>query len=191
MAVDGRWEEAVGLQRALWDLNRVFAKYNLAACIKNRARIAGIPRGKPSLSGGTPGPGRQRGNQTYPEKGKGLIALKGNDQPADQLPHWTPLRNRSFGSVQTSDALKGDSIVEPDTLVRERVHTYYWRNDINCAITTLKILSERFGIELSAQVIDSALGMHGAGEYGAQCGLVEGVLMFKGGCCCGLHILRN
>ncbi len=80
MAVDGRWEQAVGLQRALWDLNRVFAKYNLAACIKNRARIAGIARGKPSLSPGTPGPGGQRGNQAYPEKGKGLIALKGNEE---------------------------------------------------------------------------------------------------------------
>ena len=45
--------------------------------------------------------------------------------------------------------------METDTLVREKVHTYCWRDDINCAITTLKILSERFGVELSALVIVS------------------------------------
>jgi hypothetical protein len=35
-------------------------------------------------------------------------------------------------------------------------------------------------IELSEQVIAAALGMHGAGKYGTQCGLVEGTLMFLG-----------
>jgi len=64
--------------------------------------------------------------------------------------------------------------------VQKRVKKYYWDDDINCATTNLKILSEKFEIKLSEQVIDSALGMHGAGEYGAQCGLVEGTLMFLG-----------
>ena len=64
--------------------------------------------------------------------------------------------------------------------VKKRVEKYYWDKDLNCAVTTLKILSEKFDIELSAQVLDAALGMHGAGEYGAQCGLVEGMLMFIG-----------
>ncbi len=70
--------------------------------------------------------------------------------------------------------------MDTQTLVQERVHTYYWRDDINCATTTLEILAEKFGIGLCDQVMDSALGMHGAGGYGAQCGLVEGALMFVG-----------
>jgi hypothetical protein len=64
--------------------------------------------------------------------------------------------------------------------IRKRVKKYYWHDDINCATTNLKILSEKLGIELSDQIIDAALGMHGAGEYGAQCGLIEGTLMFLG-----------
>jgi len=64
--------------------------------------------------------------------------------------------------------------------VKSRVAKYYWEDDINCAATTLNILAEHFGIELHRQVMHTALGMHGAGEYGAQCGLVEGALMFLG-----------
>jgi hypothetical protein len=44
----------------------------------------------------------------------------------------------------------------------------------------LKILSSIFSMELADQVIDAATGMHGAGSYQAQCGLVEGTLMFIG-----------
>jgi hypothetical protein len=64
--------------------------------------------------------------------------------------------------------------------IQTKVKKYYWQDDINCATTNLRILSEIFSIELSEQVIDAALGMHGAGKYGAQCGLVEGTLMFLG-----------
>ncbi|MDY7079473.1 MAG: C-GCAxxG-C-C family protein [Chloroflexota bacterium] len=67
-----------------------------------------------------------------------------------------------------------------EKFVKDRVHEYYWKDDINCATTTLKVLSEAFAIELNEQVMDSAIGMHGAGEFGAQCGLVEGTLMFLG-----------
>jgi C_GCAxxG_C_C family probable redox protein len=70
--------------------------------------------------------------------------------------------------------------MDTQSLIEKRVHTYYWDNKYNCAITTLKILSERFNIQLQSQVIDSAVGMHGAGGYRAQCGLVEGALMFLG-----------
>ena len=70
--------------------------------------------------------------------------------------------------------------MDTQEFVEKRVEKYYWDKDLNCAATTLEILSEKFGIELSGQVMDAALGMHGAGEYGAQCGLVEGVLMFIG-----------
>jgi hypothetical protein len=70
--------------------------------------------------------------------------------------------------------------LKTEDFVQKRVARYYWRDDINCATTTLKILSEHFDFALSEQVIDGAVGMHGAGEYGAQCGLVEGALMFLG-----------
>ena len=64
--------------------------------------------------------------------------------------------------------------------VKERVSKCYWELDENCATATLNILSEVFEIELNSQTVDAALGMHGAGKYGAQCGLVEGTLMFLG-----------
>lgn len=67
-----------------------------------------------------------------------------------------------------------------DAFVRSRVARYYWRDDVNCATAALNILAEHFDFPLSEQVIDAAVGMHGAGEYGAQCGLVEGALMFLG-----------
>jgi hypothetical protein len=65
-------------------------------------------------------------------------------------------------------------------LVRDRVHDYYWDHDWNCAVTTLRILSEVFEVPLNRQVLAAAVGMHGAGGYRAQCGLVEGALMFIG-----------
>jgi hypothetical protein len=67
-----------------------------------------------------------------------------------------------------------------DAFIRERVHRYYWRDDINCATTALKVLGERFAIPLSDQVLQAAVGLHGAGGLGAQCGLVDGTLMFLG-----------
>lgn len=65
-------------------------------------------------------------------------------------------------------------------LVYERVHEYYWEHDWNCAVTTLRILSEVLEVPLDQQILEAALGMHGAGGYRAQCGLVEGALMFMG-----------
>lgn len=65
-------------------------------------------------------------------------------------------------------------------LIKTRVHSYYWNDDLNCATTMLKILAELFQVELQPQLIDSAVGMHGAGAFGAQCGLVEGGLLFIG-----------
>lgn len=60
------------------------------------------------------------------------------------------------------------------------VHDLYWNQNANCTATVIKILSEIFNIKICEQVLDSAIGMHGAGNYGAQCGLVEGTLMFIG-----------
>ena len=62
----------------------------------------------------------------------------------------------------------------------QRVYTYYWNQDLNCTTTTLRILSEHLNVPLCPQTLDAALGMHGAGGDRAQCGLVEGALMFLG-----------
>ena len=64
--------------------------------------------------------------------------------------------------------------------IDERVHQLYWEDDINCARTMLICLSELYGIELEDQTISAAIGLHGAGGFRAQCGLVEGCLMFIG-----------
>jgi len=64
--------------------------------------------------------------------------------------------------------------------VRREVHHHYWDNDDNCAVTTIQTAAPLFGIAVEQQVISSALGLHGAGGYGAQCGLVEGGLMMIG-----------
>ena len=68
----------------------------------------------------------------------------------------------------------------PEEFVKHRVQHYYWQEDLNCARTSLNIFSEHFGIVLEAQVLNAAIGLHGAGCFGAQCGLVEGALMFLG-----------
>jgi len=43
----GDWAGAMGRQRALWNLNQVFAKYNLAACIKGGLQLQGYAVGAP------------------------------------------------------------------------------------------------------------------------------------------------
>lgn len=42
-----QWQEAMVLQRKLWRMNRVFAKYNLAACIKGGLEMQGYDVGPP------------------------------------------------------------------------------------------------------------------------------------------------
>lgn len=67
-----------------------------------------------------------------------------------------------------------------DKEIREWVHQLYWDIDLNCARTTLTCLSKLFQIEIGEQTLNAAIGLHGAGGYRAQCGLVEGSLMFIG-----------
>jgi dihydrodipicolinate synthase/N-acetylneuraminate lyase len=43
----GDWASAMQLQRRLWTINQVFAKYNLAACIKGGLALQGYPVGAP------------------------------------------------------------------------------------------------------------------------------------------------
>ncbi len=73
-----------------------------------------------------------------------------------------------------------ESVLRMKNLINNRVHEYYWNQNLNCAVTTIKILSELYPIEINAQVMDASTGMNGAGRFGSQCGLVEGVLMFIG-----------
>ncbi len=47
LACARRWDEAIALQRRLWNINRIFQKYALAACIKACLRIQGFPVGDP------------------------------------------------------------------------------------------------------------------------------------------------
>ena len=55
-----------------------------------------------------------------------------------------------------------------ENLIDKRVHDYYWEDNINCAMTTLKILGEIFSFDLAPQVLNSAIGLFGAGGYQAQ-----------------------
>ncbi|MCC8049804.1 MAG: C-GCAxxG-C-C family protein [Clostridiales bacterium] len=64
--------------------------------------------------------------------------------------------------------------------IQHKVHKLYYRYDMNCARTSLTCLSELFQFPIRKDVYTAALGMHGAGGYRAQCGLVEGTLMFIG-----------
>ena len=43
----GKWDDAMALQRDLWALNQAFAKYNLAACIKGGLTLQGYDVGVP------------------------------------------------------------------------------------------------------------------------------------------------
>jgi dihydrodipicolinate synthase/N-acetylneuraminate lyase len=44
---EGKWDEAMTLQKALWELNQAFAKYNLAACVKGGLELQGYDVGVP------------------------------------------------------------------------------------------------------------------------------------------------
>lgn len=70
--------------------------------------------------------------------------------------------------------------MDTELLVKERVHHMYYDLDLNCARTTMMCLGELFDFKLEEQTLSAAIGMHGAGGFRAQCGLVEGALMFMG-----------
>lgn len=44
-----RWDEAFRLQKTMWEVNRIFQKYNLAACVKAGLKLQGFPVGNPIL----------------------------------------------------------------------------------------------------------------------------------------------
>lgn len=47
LCLQERWREAMDLQTRLWSINEIFAKYNLAACIKAALEEQGYPVGHP------------------------------------------------------------------------------------------------------------------------------------------------
>jgi 4-hydroxy-tetrahydrodipicolinate synthase len=47
LAIAQRWEEALELQKQLWEINQVFAKYSLAGCIKAALKMQGFDVGDP------------------------------------------------------------------------------------------------------------------------------------------------
>lgn len=47
LCVAGRWAQAMALQRRLWPLHELFAKYHLAACIKGGLELDGFAVGDP------------------------------------------------------------------------------------------------------------------------------------------------
>ncbi len=47
LACARRWDEAIVLQKRLWNINRIFQKYALAACIKACLQLQGFPVGDP------------------------------------------------------------------------------------------------------------------------------------------------
>ncbi len=47
LAVANKWDKAMVLQRELWRINQIFAKYSLAACIKAGLELQGFPVGDP------------------------------------------------------------------------------------------------------------------------------------------------
>lgn len=64
--------------------------------------------------------------------------------------------------------------------IENSVHDLYWNRDLNCARTMLLCLGDSFHVSIDEQTLQAAIGMHGAGRFRAQCGLVEGALMFTG-----------
>ena len=75
-----------------------------------------------------------------------------------------------------------EQMIENNTreYIEKEVHRLYWDHDTNCARTTLHCLSELMNLSVQQQTWAAAVGLHGGGGYRAQCGLVEGGLMFIG-----------
>ena len=65
-------------------------------------------------------------------------------------------------------------------IIKETVHSEYYDRDANCATTSLICLGKLLDFEPCDQLMCASIGMHGAGGYRAQCGLVEGGLMAIG-----------
>ena len=47
LAVKREWDKAIVLQKIIWETNRIFMKFNMAACIKAALELQGFPVGDP------------------------------------------------------------------------------------------------------------------------------------------------
>lgn len=73
--------------------------------------------------------------------------------------------------------------MEERELVENMAHHAYYDHDFNCARTVMIVLSKLWNVPIEEQTFKSAVGLHGAGGHGDQCGLVEGSLMYIGILC--------
>ncbi len=64
--------------------------------------------------------------------------------------------------------------------IKKMIHHSYWDLDTNCAGSMLQCLSALYDVKIEEQTMHSTIGLHGAGGFRAQCGLVEGSLLFIG-----------
>lgn len=64
--------------------------------------------------------------------------------------------------------------------IHKKVHQLYWDDDENCAVTTVLVLSEKYGIAIQEQIKDGLISMPGLGKNGLTCGIVVGSLLFHG-----------
>lgn len=63
--------------------------------------------------------------------------------------------------------------------IANRVHDYYWQQDLCCALTALNVLGELFDCTPSPELTAATYGLN-AGRCGSQCGLAAGPLLFFG-----------
>ena len=81
--------------------------------------------------------------------------------------------------------------MEAKEYIKQEVHRLYWEHDTNCARTTMHCLGGLLNTEIEEQTWNAAVGMFGAGGYRAQCGLVEGSLLFIGIYCYNREIPKE
>ena len=82
--------------------------------------------------------------------------------------------------MSTQDYLDEGHIGDAGAYIREEVRFCYHEKNYNCARTSLRAYCRLFSTGMPEDLDMAAVGMHGAGRSGAQCGLVEGTLMFIG-----------
>jgi|GEM_PF-3477790 len=68
-----------------------------------------------------------------------------------------------------------------ENFVKKWVTTFFQVHDYNCVRATFLRLPNILKLNCISRSWMHSVGMHGAGGYRAQCGLVEGTLLFLGG----------
>jgi 4-hydroxy-tetrahydrodipicolinate synthase len=71
LAERGAWDEALALQRRLWQINQLFSRYSLAACIKAGLELQGFEVGPPVA------PQEALGAEAVAEIAAGLAEIRG------------------------------------------------------------------------------------------------------------------